>query len=60
MNETETVTIPREIVVAADSLLSWLWHRHVPQQIREREQREYDRIIAVLRRAQERDRELKL
>jgi hypothetical protein len=49
----ETVTIPREIAVAADSLLSWLWHRHTPHAVRGENQREYDQIISALRRAYE-------
>jgi formylmethanofuran dehydrogenase subunit E-like metal-binding protein len=47
----KVVTLDREIVVAADSLLSWLWHRHVSPSVREQEQQEYDRVIAAFRNA---------
>lgn len=48
-----SVTLDREIVVAADSLLSWLWHRHTPHAVRVQEQQEYDRVIAAFRNAYE-------
>jgi hypothetical protein len=48
----ETITVPRELLVRADSMLSLLWHR--PSTPRDVELAlEVNRVIADLRRAYE-------
>jgi hypothetical protein len=47
-------SVPIEVAVAADSLLSWLWHRHTPPAARDVNQRDYDLATSGLRDAYER------
>jgi hypothetical protein len=47
------IEVPRDMLVEADSMLSWFWHRYLPADVRQIEQQRYDRIINALRNAYE-------
>ena len=49
-----TLTVPRELVIRADSLLSLLWHRYVPAERKDVSLRvDVERTIGELRQAYE-------